>query len=89
MAVTKCPHDYLYSIDISSDDYNIENCREYVNIGACGDLAYLTYRTNVRYDNSKKVINYYDNLNTEYDPLSNEVIDYHESRSQEKDTYTY
>lgn len=89
MAVTKCPHNYLYSIDISSDDYNIEDCREYVNIGACGDLAYLTYRTNVRYDNSKKVINYYDNLNTEYDSLSNEVIDYEESRQQAKDTYTY
>lgn len=67
MAVTKTPHDHLYSIEISSEDYNIDNCREYCSIGACGDLAYLTYRTNVNYRDKHKYVTYYDNLDTEYD----------------------
>lgn len=74
MAVTKSPHDMLYSIEVSSQEYGIDNSRQYCNIGACGDIAYLTYRTNVNYRNKHKYVTYYDNLDTEYDQLSNDVI---------------
>lgn len=89
MAVTKTPHNYLYSIDISSDEYDINDCREYININACGDIVYLTYRDNVDYINDNKVVTYYDNLNVEYDQLSNDVLDYLEKKRQEISSYSY
>lgn len=90
MAVTKTFHDYVYNMEISSENYDLNNCREYCNIGICGDKMYLTYRDNVQYKNKYKYITYYDNLNnSEYNSLHQDVIEHYLERHQERDTYSY
>lgn len=70
LAVTKAFHDPTYNIDISSPDYNLDHCREYCNIGICGDKMYLTYRDNVHYESKYRYITYYDNIDdSEFDPM--------------------
>ena len=90
MAVTKTFHDYVYNMEISSGNYDLNNCREYCNIGICGDTMYLTYRDNVHYENKYKYITYYDNLNnSEYDQLHQDVIEHYLERRQDRDSYSY
>lgn len=89
MAVTKTPHNYKYTIPVSSDDYCLEGCREYCSIGCCGDLVYLTYRDNVSYKNLYKTITYYDNLDTEYDQLSNDVAEHELEKQQDEGSFSY
>lgn len=90
MAVTKTFHDYVYNMEISSGNYDLNNCREYCNIGICGNKMYLTYRDNVQYENKYKYITYYDNLNdSEYDQVHQTVIEHYLERKQARDTYSY
>ena len=89
MAVTKNCHNYLYNMHVSSNNYDLDNCREYCNIGFCGDLVYLTYRDNVQYKNYNKTITYYDNLDTEYNQLSTDIVEHTLHRDQPENSYSY
>lgn len=89
MATTKNHHNYLYDMHISSDNYDLDDCREYCSIGQCGNLVYLTYRDNVQYRNGNKTITYYDNQQSEYNQLSQDVVEHQLTREQPENSYTY
>lgn len=70
--------DYTYTLSIGSDTYSsISGCREYCNIGVCGNQLYATYRNNISYQ--KKSSETIDGL----------VNRYSLSALQPKNSYTY
>ena len=51
--------DYTYTLSIAYDDQSCVNgCREYCNIGVCGNQLYSTYRNNIHYKKVGDVLSY-------------------------------
>lgn len=83
---------YAYTMPMDNN-YSLSNCREYCNIGVCGNQLYMAYRDNVSYVNTtpngtKTTLYAY------YSPIDGlmhayNVYEYALSMQQPKDSYTY
>ena len=50
-AVAKNHLNSQYTMDVN-EDFSLSGCRDYCNIGSCGDQLYMTYRDNINYKNN-------------------------------------
>lgn len=52
---------YMYDTQISSDMFELNNCRDYCGIGVCGGQMFMKYRVNTDYKNRNRTVTFYEN----------------------------